>query len=291
MEVSSKDEPVVSVLMPVWNCETYVSDAIRSILGQTCRSWELLAVDGGSTDATVEVIRGFSDDRIRILRAPPGIVNALNCGLNEARGLWIARQDADDVSLPRRLEKQLAAVGRRQDVSFCYTHDELFGDVRPRFNRAKFTRSQALLALRLCFQCPVVHSSVMFSKDTVRECGGYRGEQAEDYDLWGRLIQSGKTIGLSEKLVRTRRHPASASRRHAETISTASKDIALRHCVQFMGLESRDASRAYAALAAHGNRKNAAEWRWFICDALPRLQWKSAELFAWVAWQTIKAFR
>jgi len=289
MAVSSKDEPAVSVLMPVWNCETYVSDAIRSILGQTCTSWELLAVDGGSTDGTLDAIRGFNDDRIRILRAPPGIVSALNCGLSEARGRWIARQDADDVSLPRRLEKQLAAVGHRKEVAFCYTHDELFGDVPPRFKRAKFTRSQALLALRLCFQCPVVHSSVMFAKDAVLECGGYRGEQAEDYDLWGRLIQNGKTIGLGEKLVMTRRHAVSASRRHAETVSTASKEIALRHCVQFMGVEAGDASRAYAALAAHGTKQNLADWRWFVLHCLPKLRWKSAELYAWVFWQTAKS--
>jgi glycosyltransferase involved in cell wall biosynthesis len=289
MAVSSKREPLVSVLMPVWNCEAYVSDAVRSIVAQTCSSWELLAVDGGSTDATLDVIRGFNDDRIRILCAQPGIVNALNYGLNAARGRWVARQDADDMSLPRRLERQLAVFERHESAAFCYTHDELFGDLPPGFKRAKFVRSQALLALRLCFQCPVVHSSVMFSKDMVRECGGYRGEQAEDYDLWGRLIQKGKTIGLSEKLVRTRRHPASASRRHAETVSIASKDIALKHCMQFMSLEPREASRAYAALSAHGTKQNLAEWRWFALGCLPKLRWKSAEMYAWVLWQTAKS--
>jgi glycosyltransferase involved in cell wall biosynthesis len=289
MPPGNDSKPSISVLMPVWNSEAFVGDAVRSILAQSHKDFEFLVVDGGSTDNTLASIRAFGDNRIRILHAFPGIVAALNLGLQEARGNWIARQDADDISHPNRLQAQLAAVERRKDVVLCYTNDELFGELPRRYRRAKFTRTQALLALRLCFQCPVVHSSVLFSKKAVDECGRYRGQQGEDYDLWGRLLQTGKTLGLSKRLVMTRRHSDSASQRHSDHLALVSNEIALRHCREFMRLSEADALRAYAALALHGAKKGLPEWRWFVTTCLPRLRWKSAELYAWVFWQTLKA--
>jgi glycosyltransferase involved in cell wall biosynthesis len=281
--------PMVSVIMPTWNCAAFVSEAVRSILEQTYSNFELLLVDGGSADATIEIIRQFSDKRLRLLHAKPGIVAALNLGLNEARGEWIARQDADDISLPNRLERQVMTVGKTADCVLCYTDDKLFGDIPPDAKRARFTHTQALLALKLCYQCPVVHSSTMFLKKAVKGCGGYRGEQAEDYDLWGRLIQSGVSIGLGEQLVMTRRHPVSASKRHAATMALLAQEISHRHCMQFMELSGSDATRAHCALSGHGTRAGLAEWRWFLCNCLPRLKWKSLEMYAWVLWQTVKA--
>jgi len=289
MAASSYVKPTVSVLMPVWNSEAFVLSAVRSILEQSYRDFECLVVDGGSTDSTLDLIRGVGDDRVRILHAPPGIVAALNLGLEEAKGRWIARQDADDISLPDRLQKQVTAVQKSEGTVLCYTNDELFGDVTRHFKRAKFTRSQALLALRLCFQCPIVHSSVLFSKEAVDQCGRYRGDQAEDYDLWGRLLQRGVSLGLRQKLVLTRRHSLSASKRHAEIIAVAAHEIALRNCMQFMNLSMTEALRAHMVLTTHGTKTSFAEWRWFVAHCLPRLRWKSAELYAWVLWQMVKA--
>lgn len=280
---------MVSVVMPTWNCAAFVSEAVRSILGQTYPDFELLLVDGGSTDGTVEVMRQFSDKRVRLLHSGPGIVAALNLGLNEAKGRWIARQDADDISMPMRFERQVKALTGNNHTVLCYTNDKLFGDVSPEAKRARFTHTQALLALKLCYQCPIVHSSTMFLKKAVEDCGGYRGEQAEDYDLWGRLIQSGVSIGLGEQLVMTRRHQASASKRHAAIMAVLAQQISHRHCMQFMELSEADASRAHRALSGHGTREGLAEWRWFLYNCLPRLKWKSVEMYAWVLWQTAKA--
>ncbi len=282
---------MISVVMPTWNCAAFVSEAVRSILDQTYSNFELLIVDGGSRDGTTEVIRQFADKRVRFLHAKPGIVAALNLGLNEARGEWIARQDADDISLANRLERQVITVGKTADCVLCYTDDRLFGDIPPDAKRARFTHTQALLALKLCYQCPVVHSSTMFLKSAVEDCGGYQGEQAEDYDLWGRLIQRGVSIGIGEALVMTRRHAVSASKRHAAVMAVLAREIAHRNCMHFMELSETAALRAYAALLQHGTKQGLPEWRWFICKALPRLRWKSGELFAWVAWQTIKALK
>ncbi len=283
------EAPLISVVMPIWNCEGFITESVRSILDQTYSDFELLLVDGGSTDATLHIVSQFTDERIRLLHAKPGIVAALNLGLKEARGRWIARQDSDDISVPNRLGKQVMAVRKKDDSVLCYTNDKLFGDLPSDAKQARFTHTQALLALKLCYQCPVVHSSTMFLKKAVEDCGGYRGEQAEDYDLWGRLIQCGQTIALGEKLVMTRRHAASASKRHAAVMAVLAQEISHRHCVQFMELSASDATRAHRALSGHGTRGGLAEWRWFLCNCLPRLKWKSVEMYAWVLWQTAKA--
>ena len=93
--------PQVSVLMPTWNAGQYVAEAVESILLQSLADFELLVVDGGSTDRTLEIVSRYRDERVRVLSAPSaGLAPALNFGMAQARAPWIARQDADDVSLP-----------------------------------------------------------------------------------------------------------------------------------------------------------------------------------------------
>ena len=106
----TKVTPRISILMPVWNAERFLAQAVESILSQTVEDFELLAVDGGSTDGTLDILSKCKDSRLRILKAPPGIVAALNLGIEQARGEWVARQDADDISHRRRLEMQLEAT-------------------------------------------------------------------------------------------------------------------------------------------------------------------------------------
>src|SRR5437588_543315 len=99
--------PKITILMPARNAGKYIAEAIRSVLGQTYTNFELLIVDDGSTDDTLMEVRQFSDHRIRLLcKDKEGISAALNAGLQVARGVYIARFDADDICLPRRLERQ-----------------------------------------------------------------------------------------------------------------------------------------------------------------------------------------
>src|SRR3954447_7753370 len=110
---SPKPAPTVSVLMPCYNAERFLPEAIQSILDQTFRDFEFVIVDDGSTDNTRNVLRMFAegDDRIRVIdNDHGGISGALNRGIQECRGEWIARMDGDDIALPDRLEKQIAAA-------------------------------------------------------------------------------------------------------------------------------------------------------------------------------------
>ena len=282
--------PRISVLLPVWNGERFLPAAVASILAQSFTDFELLAVDGGSTDRTLEILAGFRDPRIRILPAPPGIVAALNLGLASARGEWIARQDADDLSRPERLAVQWAAVQRNPAAVLCHTDAELIGEGVAAIGRARFPRSQAFFALKLCYECPVVHSSVLFKTAAARAVGGYQGQQAEDFGLWGRLIETGRVLGLPRKLLQFRIHDVSASRRHREVMTAAAEQIAVEHCRRFMRLPAAEARRAHALLAAHG-RCGWPEWLWFLRHCAPRLRWRSAELAAWLGLQTVKLLR
>jgi glycosyltransferase involved in cell wall biosynthesis len=283
--------PQVSVLMPTWNAGQYVAEAVESVLSQSFKDFEVLIIDGGSTDQTLAILSGFRDPRLRVLPAPSaGIVAALNFGLEQARAPWIARQDADDVSLPRRLETQWQALNGDAHAILSHTDVEFIGEGSAAAGRARFPRTQALMALRLCFQCAIVHSTVMFKKEAALAAGGYREPQAEDYALWGRLIESGRFIGLPQKLLKFRIHPGSASSRNREPMVALAETIAVEHCRRFMRLSAEEAKRAHAVLKDRGNR-NWAHWKWFLSHCVPRLRWKSAEAYAWLGLQTLKMLR
>lgn len=281
-------KPRISVLMPVWNGERFLSEAVGSILNQSFTDFELLAVDGGSTDRSLDILSSFNDPRIRIINAPPGLVPALNLGIHEAKGEWIARQDGDDISHPKRLEAQWTAVKRLPGAVFSHADVELIGDNAAAIGRARFPRSQAFLALRLCFQCGIVHSTAFFQRDTALAVGGYQGEQAEDYGLWGRLIERGWVVGIPQKLLKFRMYGASASKRHAEMMEMAARQIGVEHCRRFMRLSSTEAERAHAILLTPTGARLWSDWSWFLRFCVPRLRWKSTEMYSWIAWQTLK---
>src|SRR2546422_5563905 len=274
--------PKISVIMPTWNAEPFLASAVESILSQTFPDFELLVIDGGSTDRTLEILSGYRDSRLRILPAPSaGILAALNFGIKQARAPWIARQDADDISLPHRLETQLNALNRDPKAIFSHTDVEFIGEGKDTLGRARFPRTQALVALRLCWQCPIVHSTVMFRKEAALAAGSYREPQAEDYDLWGRMIERGRCLGISQKLLKFRIHPVSASNRHRELMLTLARKIAVGHCRKFMQLSTEEAERAYAVLCASDKRRWK-DWSWFLVHCIPRLRWKSPEMYVWL---------
>jgi len=286
-------EPLISVVMPVWNGERYLREAVDSILAQSFRDFEFIILDDGSTDATPEILAGYAaaDSRIRVIRlAHEGIVVALNRGVAEAKAGWIARMDADDIAHPDRFEAQWAAILANPGVVLCHAHTALIGDPELVTPAGRFIRSQALLALRLCFQCPVVHPTVMFRKDVFLECGGYLPEErhAEDYGLWGRLLMKGAVIGVARPLLDFRVHANSISKIKADTQQVITEKLAVRHCANFMSLDEVAAIRAYHAFRSDLPGDPLRKWLWFAVQCLPRMRWKSLEMWAWVASHTVQ---
>ena len=199
----------ITVLLPVYNGERYLRETIQSILTQTYTGFELLIIDDGSTDSSLEIMRSFSDQRIRILENPERLKlsGALNRGMKEARGTYIARMDADDIALPQRLEKQLDFMEKHPEVGVCGTAIEIFGSVKTRTD--VYPKSAPEIQAYALFDCPFCHPTVMLRRDLFLQHGFlYDGSYypTEDYELWTRAVELFPTANLKEVLLRYRVH-------------------------------------------------------------------------------------
>ena len=197
--------PQVSVLMPVFNGEKYLANAIRSILWQTRTDWELLIIDDGSADGSLRCARQFAaeDKRLRLISRPHrGLTATLNEGLQLCAAPWIARMDSDDISAPRRLEKQLKYVQEHPNITALGSFVRLFPRRRRSLGMRRYERwlnrcwQSRDLAGDIFVESPLVHPSVLFSREAVLSVGGYCScPWPEDYDLWLRLWQHGFLLG------------------------------------------------------------------------------------------------
>ncbi|OPJ54844.1 glycosyltransferase family 2 protein [Clostridium oryzae] len=206
----------ISVIMPVYNSEKYLMQSIESILAQTIRDFEFIIIDDGSTDSSLDIIMNYKrkDDKIVVIsRKNKGLVYSLNEGISISKGKYIARMDADDVSFPMRLEKQLEFLKTHENVDILGTQVNIIGDISEN-ERLKYDKMlnipfldghvrEALLNYWYCF----AHSSVMFRKEIFTKLKGYKDYRAEDLDLWLRALKTGfKIYKLNEKLVEYRIH-------------------------------------------------------------------------------------
>jgi len=181
--------PIVTVLLPVYNGERYLREAVESILTQTLKAWELLIVDDGSTDGTEAICRSFTDPRVRVHRYEQnaGVISALNAGIDLISTKYVARMDADDVSLPDRLARQVGFLESRPDIAACGCWLIELVDGRPRdvMRRptGKYLRQTAWRPVPLYVPC--------LKTEVLRQLR-YRPEyvHAEDYDLQLRLCRS-----------------------------------------------------------------------------------------------------
>lgn len=215
-------DPAISVVMPVFNSERYLVEAIESILNQTFSDFEFLIFDDGSTDRSPEIIREYAerDGRITAVFSPTnrGHVVHLNEGIRRARGQYIARMDSDDVALPNRLEVQ---------ERFLTDHPEIgvVGSSTLAIDQDGRTRevdrrqpSPSYLFWRCFFTNPLSHPTVMYRKDAITSVGGYDETKmpSEDYELWSRLLPNWQLANIEEPLLKYRQHTQSVSVRNRE---------------------------------------------------------------------------
>lgn len=194
------ERPVVSVLLPVRDGGASLAEAVASVLAQSWRALELLVVDDHSSDGAVDALSRH-DPRLRILASSArGIVAALNHGLAAARGLWIARMDADDVCAPERLATQLAYADAHEVdiVAACVDPIDTAADsgLRRYIDWSNGLTAPADIARELFVESPLVHPTVLMRADLLRRLGGWRdGDFPEDYELWLRAAQAGCRFG------------------------------------------------------------------------------------------------
>lgn len=195
------EEPLISIVLPVRNAGETLRAALDSLTSQTLKSWECIAVDDHSDDHTAELLEQAAIHDKRIIPAVSngkGIVDALNTGINLARAPVIARMDADDISLPARLERQYDHLMHHPDTGLVSCQVEHGGSNSLQAGYARYVRwinslvTQEQISLNRFVESPLAHPAVMFRKQLVDKHGGYRnGDFPEDYELWLRWLEAG----------------------------------------------------------------------------------------------------
>ncbi len=208
--------PCVSVIIPTYNRAALVQEAVAAVLAQTCRDWELLVVDDGSTDGTSNALAGLGGS-LRVLRSPRrrGVSAARNLGIAAARGEWLAFLDSDDLWLPEKLERQMAFMAAHPRLLISQT-EETWVRRGVRVNPPRTHKKEGgRIFLRSLERCLVSPSAVVVHRSLLDEHGGFDENlpAAEDYDLWLRLAWRYEVGLLPEPLVIKRGgHPDQLSR-------------------------------------------------------------------------------
>lgn len=200
--------PQLSVIMSTYNNASTVGDAVASILGQSFPDFEFILIDDGSTDNTGAILSGFADQRLKLLRNDTniGLTRSLNIAIAISSGRYLARQDADDISMPQRFEKQFRFLDTHPDVALLGTARATLdnsGNIiattklpeHPDYNR--FLKSNCL-----------VHGSIMLRREVMEKVGGYNEDfrLSQDYELWLRIARTYRIANLLEPLYGVRRH-------------------------------------------------------------------------------------
>lgn len=205
--------------MAAYNTEAFIGEAVASVLSQTFKDFELLVVNDGSTDKTVEVVQRFEDPRIKLVHNPQnkGLTYTRNRALTHARGKYIAVLDSDDVAVPYRLELQHEYMEGHPEVALCGGHAELI-DARGQAKGQTFIEPVGSeINPHMLFGNPFVNSTVIFKKDVLIELGGYRDfAVAEDFDFFLRTSEKYPVANIDEVLVKYRIHGNNTSSMEAE---------------------------------------------------------------------------
>lgn len=234
--------PRVSVLLPVFNGARFLDESMGSILRQEHVDLELIVIDDASTDDTPRIIERWrrADSRVVVMTLSEnrGASAALNAGLDRARGVYVARQDADDVSEPGRLAAQTTFLDRERDVVLLgarYIRIDAHGRT---ISTASPAESPAVLSYLLHFENAAgVPGQGMFRTDVARQIGGFSREfrYAQGYEMWARLARRGRVAVLPEVLLRYREHDANVSRLHAREQRLTAIEISRRTLSESLG--------------------------------------------------------
>jgi len=218
--------PMISVVMSVYNAEKYLQEAIQSILTQTYKDFEFIIINDGSSDKSLEIIEKYrnQDERIVLIsRENRGLIASLNEGIEKARGKYIARMDADDISLPERFEKQLELM-EKDTLDICGCHYFLINEKNDFVSVFLAPIIKSSFYYHMANTVPFGHPSVMYRKDFFERhnlfYGKSRYQNAEDYALWLNMWQLGASFGnVNAFLFKYRDFSESLSKKNNKKIS------------------------------------------------------------------------
>lgn len=245
--------------MGVHDVERYLEEAVDSVLAQTMGDLELILVDDASPDRSPEILAGYDDPRVVVLRNAENLGHpaSLNRALAVARAPFIARLDADDVAEPHRLERQMAEMHRRPELDVLGSWTVEIDEDGEQIGRFSFPPGEALIRWALARTNVVYHPSVLMRRSLLDRIGGYRAEIecADDYDLFTRMIMAGGRVDiLPERLIRYRRSGGQISERRVIQQRAEAREVRRAYVSWLTGTEpSHDLVMASAELQARGD--------------------------------------
>jgi len=215
------EAPLVTVLMPVYNGESYLCEAIESILQQSFTNFEFLILNDGSSDRSEEIIRSYTDSRIRLINNATNmkLIATLNRGLDLAQGKYIVRMDADDISLPQRIERQVEWLEKNPEYGLVGSWFEDFNGTDT-IRTIKYSSDDTHIRIRHLYQTHIAHPTAVLRKSVIDE-HNLRFDpdfvHGEDYAFWVQMSAYCKLSNYPEMLVRKRDHPRNISNKYAQT--------------------------------------------------------------------------
>jgi len=236
--------------MPVYNGDEYLQEAIASILNQTYTDFEFLIIDDASLDKSVDVICGYSDNRIRLIRNKRnlGISKTLNRGLRLARGKYVARMDADDISHPERLQAQITFLDEHPSIGLCGTSVTYIGDYE---GVCTVPESHEAILARMVFSNILPHPTIVLRMDLLSQHALQYDEfcAAEDYDLWIRLSKFTRFANINSPLLRYRLHQDSISKTGKKRVDYSAMQIRHKQLLNMGVQPDRDELKLHNSIA------------------------------------------
>jgi glycosyltransferase involved in cell wall biosynthesis len=245
---NNANKPIVSVILCTYNAESFVQEAIDSILKQSFKDFELIIVDDGSSDGTREIIKKYVDSRIKYfpLKVNSGLVFSRNFAIEKSNGEYIALMDHDDISHPNRLRDQIDHI-KKNDADICSSfHYELNDATKKIKKRKSYTRNPDIQAL-LTVYSPITNPSVMMRKKIFNSHSySKEREMAEDYALWCELAKAGKKFTCCPKFLITYRvHTSQMSVAGVKNNKTVSHLIKLNYIRDLLGVDYQAPSKQF----------------------------------------------
>lgn len=243
-----ENKPLISVLLPCYNAEKFVTETINSVLAQTYTHFEIIAINDCSTDDTSRILHNLAekDNRIKVHENESNLklIKTLNKGIELCRGKYIARIDSDDIALPTRFEKQIKFLEKNEDYDILGTQFYTFISGSDKYSLYRNPLKYEDLQAYLLFHSGICHPSVMIRKRLFTEYG-FRFEaeylHVEDYALWSKALYKTKIANIDEPLLRYRIHPHQVSVMYNQIQLDNKKKVFRIHC-EHWGLDTSDAA-------------------------------------------------
>ena len=267
--------PLVSVIIPCYNAEKYVEQAVRSMMEQTYADLEILCCDDCSTDGTFAILQKLAaeDSRVKLFKNETNqkIVKTLNSLVAAANGKYIARMDADDISLPKRIEKQVAFLEGNPDYALCGTNAWHIDGSGRRIGKSYLSISNCEIKRTKFIRCPFYHPAVCIRSDILKQNKyDYFFDKVEDYDLWLRIIEKNNTFNLKERLLKYRKTSSGISYNYSDEIRR--KLIALFS--KYLNISAQDAAEYVLAFYTRPEKTSSDKVKKIVYD-----RFKKSNLF------------